>query len=358
MGILQRIYRKIRYILWRSNDKKRISEITSIGKLGANRIYLLCTPEYLNYGDHLIAVAEKEFLKEKFPSYEVIEITKELLILHFEKVTLEVKESDVIAFTGGGYYGDLYQDMESLIEVILDRYSNNCIMFLPATIYLSQEVHKSSRVYPLFDKLNNLTNAIFCARELNTYGLLKENCTNRNLEIIYTPDIAFYYKFKSNVSTRNRVGICFRRDKEAIVNLDSAYLKVLSNKRVDYFSTVRHNSFLDPSERSVEINKFLDSVASFDIVITDRLHCMIMCYITNTPCIVFDNLTRKISGVYKFIENSASIKLVSSYEDYIEAAEELLPFQHTKVEEFDLENQFSILAERIGDKLNHADGKQ
>ena len=35
------------------------------------------------------------------------------------------------------------------------------------------------------------------------------------------------------------------------------------------------------------------------LVVTDRLHCMIFCAVTGTPCIAFDNSNKKISGVYK-----------------------------------------------------------
>lgn len=43
----------------------------------------------------------------------------------------------------------------------------------------------------------------------------------------------------------------------------------------------------------------LNEISQLDIVITDRLHGMIFCYITGTPCIVFDNDNHKISETYK-----------------------------------------------------------
>ena len=44
-------------------------------------------------------------------------------------------------------------------------------------------------------------------------------------------------------------------------------------------------------------NKFTE-FSKAKIVITDRLHAMVMCAIVGTPCIVFDNVSKKVSCVY------------------------------------------------------------
>ena len=51
-------------------------------------------------------------------------------------------------------------------------------------------------------------------------------------------------------------------------------------------------------EREQTVFQRLKAFASYDFVITDRLHGMIFSYICGTPCILFDNKTHKISGVY------------------------------------------------------------
>ena len=61
---------------------------------------------------------------------------------------------------------------------------------------------------------------------------------------------------------------------------------------------------------------FLNRIASKELVVTDRLHCMIFCAITETPCIAFDNSNKKISGVYKaWLSNLHYISVVSNYQD-------------------------------------------
>ena len=47
-----------------------------------------------------------------------------------------------------------------------------------------------------------------------------------------------------------------------------------------------------------------------ELVITDRLHGMIFCYITGTPALVFLNNNHKVKSSYFWINNAPHIKLV------------------------------------------------
>ena len=46
------------------------------------------------------------------------------------------------------------------------------------------------------------------------------------------------------------------------------------------------------------------------MIITDRLHCMLLCVLTKTPCIFYDNSTHKLSGTYEHIKKLRYIKPV------------------------------------------------
>ena len=60
------------------------------------------------------------------------------------------------------------------------------------------------------------------------------------------------------------------------------------------------------------------------LVITDRLHAVIFCIITNTPCIAFDNATHKVSGVCDFLGKQPGLYFADNAEDAIRHAEMLL----------------------------------
>ena len=66
--------------------------------------------------------------------------------------------------------------------------------------------------------------------------------------------------------------------------------------------------------RKREVLSILRKIASSKLVITDRLHAMIFCYITETPCIVFDNISRKVSGVYEWIKDCDYIRYCATFD--------------------------------------------
>ena len=61
---------------------------------------------------------------------------------------------------------------------------------------------------------------------------------------------------------------------------------------------ISQNQILAEVRKSVIVNK-LKEFAGAQLVITDRLHGMVFCYLTNTPCIVFSNYNHKVLGTYE-----------------------------------------------------------
>ena len=92
---------------------------------------------------------------------------------------------------------------------------------------------------------------------------------------------------------------------------------------VKIFDTVI-NDTVSLSNRKNVIEKMLDYISRFEVVITDRLHCMIMSYITETPCIVLTNSTGKTLGVYEWIKDSNFIITLDKLENMNDAIESLL----------------------------------
>jgi pyruvyl transferase EpsI len=64
-------------------------------------------------------------------------------------------------------------------------------------------------------------------------------------------------------------------------------------------------------DRALELKRMIDIIRNSELVITDRLHGMIFCAITSTPCIVMSNYNYKVSGVYEWIKD---LKYVSFLE--------------------------------------------
>src|SRR5699024_1734022 len=53
------------------------------------------------------------------------------------------------------------------------------------------------------------------------------------------------------------------------------------------------------------------------LVVTDRLHGMIFSLITGTPCIAFDNISKKVSGVYEWFKDTGYIICITEENKYL-----------------------------------------
>lgn len=112
---------------------------------------------------------------------------------------------------------------------------------------------------------------------------------------------------------------------------------------------------IDCKNRENILNKKWTEIARHQLVITDRLHGMIFCYITKTPCIVFSNNNYKIRETYKkYLSESKSIKFIENMDEFkiLDLAEELISSPFDTIENF--ENNYTILREIIKGDYNES----
>ena len=64
-------------------------------------------------------------------------------------------------------------------------------------------------------------------------------------------------------------------------------------------------------KRVREVHKLWDAFRKSELVVTDRLHGMIFCFITNTPGMVFLNNNHKVLTSYEWIKKAKHIQLVT-----------------------------------------------
>ena len=90
--------------------------------------------------------------------------------------------------------------------------------------------------------------------------------------------------------------------------------------------------------------------AGAKLVITDRLHGMVFCAITGTPCIVVDSKSPKVRGCYEWIKNLDYIRFV---DDTAQISEEFqkIPKQEHRYDNSHLMKYYEELAQDILGKL-------
>ena len=125
----------------------------------------------------------------------------------------------------------------------------------------------------------------------------------------------------------------FRNDNENKINQTRKQeiidLLTLKYKELLYFKDTHVGKVsITENEREKYLSEIWNTFKKSKVVLTDRLHGMIFCVITGTPCIVFPNSNGKIeSTYYTWLKNYKNIKLISedfSNEDIINNIEYFL----------------------------------
>lgn len=274
-------------------------------------VALFGTPAYGNMGDQLIALAEREFLKFYYKKAKIIEITENDIRYRINMVKKIIDNHTILYLQGGGNISDVWEDQEKIREKIIKNFSNNKIIVMPQTAFFSNATVADT----ILDKYKKIRKV--CAREVNTYNLLLEHEINTYL----CPDIALflieYCKKFRKVHKRANIGICMRTDRESIFGgVSDIILEHLKKNELqgENFSTVIEG-YITPERREEEVCKILKYISEKELIITDRLHAMIMAYLTDTPCIAYANSNNKVGGTYEFIRNATNIYYSQDIED-------------------------------------------
>lgn len=290
-------------------------------------IILFNTPEHTNIGDHIIAEVEKEFFKKYLPEYGILEITDINYINYRMKIKKIVKKDDIIIITGGGFLGSLWMEGgETSVRNIIKDYPNNKIIIFPQSMYFEDNKYGNTELEISKEVYNSAKNLTVFLREEFSFELAK-SIFNKNIKSFLIPDIVLSSKEYKKDKIRNSIGICLKSCKESILsaeeknNIDDIFKKQGFTIR---YTTMHSNKAIYPRLRTKYIEDKLEELSKYKLVITDALHCMILCAITKTPCIALNNISKKVEGVYKWIKHLPYIKLTNSKEDIKKIAEELL----------------------------------
>lgn len=276
------------------------------------RILLFNSPEHDNVGDHLISVAELEFIHTFFPNDICIEITDVEYLWFHTQIFKYIHGRDILLITGGGFLGSMWlYNGELNVRNILREYPRNRVIIMPQTIYFEDNLRGEQERVKTTEIYQNHSNLAICLRERNSYQLMCKLMKEKvNLALI--PDMALLLDYSRHQEQREGGLLCLRKDKESILRQEQRE-EIISSMRqceMKYTYTLMHTGHCyDKCKREEEIQKKAVQMKGAQIVITDTLHAMILCTITGTPCLAFDNVSHKVSGVYEWIKDIPYIHL-------------------------------------------------
>lgn len=286
-------------------------------------IILFNSPDYTNLGDHAIALAEKQLFEKLFPDKDFIEISCEQYIKENMLLQNVIREDDVLVINGGGYLGSLWLWLEDITKNIIQTYRKNKILIFPQTMFFDESNLGETEKKSLASVCNEHKDLTMMFRDVASFeratGLFQES-----VKKLLIPDIVMSMEYEKK---KERSGALFmlRDDKESLGINGEALQKYFVNRdmEVKRFSTISDSEvYLD--NRKECLDKLLDTIAGANVVVTDRLHAMIFCAITGTPCVAFDNVSGKVSEAYQWLKELEYIVICKQQEKFEECLNKVI----------------------------------
>lgn len=276
------------------------------------RIVLLDTPAYGNMGDQAIAIAEKQFLKLFFPENRIYEFTHLTYLSCEKEIVASLSQNDIVLIQGGGFIGSLWKYQEKVFLRILRKLRTHKITVFPQTAFFESSKKGEAVAEKFRQTVAQCSDLCLFAREQNTYDYLTKKMGMSSEQCICVPDIVTFLHYSKTYERMEKVLLCLRHDHEKTmgVGVQTAIEKALAERNLDftYTDTVINQSKIYDRKREELVQKKLDEFAQCKLIITDRLHGMLLAAITGTPCLFMDNCSRKVSGTYEWIKDLEYVK--------------------------------------------------
>ena len=281
------------HVLYYLSSSKEWNEIYKYKN--KKKIIIALGGDYGNFGDIAITIAQYDWLKKNFPDYEIIDFPISKTYRWTKSLKKCINRDDIITLIGGGNTGDLYWSIELCRQFIIKEFLHNKIVAFPQTVFHEDE-KKMKVCINAYKKHKNLT---FAIRETDSLKYAKDNFKNN---IIFTPDTALLLNVPKNNFKREGVSVILREDKEGFLSKEdnsNIYNELRKENIINIFDTVfEKTSSLDFYDRREKFYAFLEKIQKSQVVITNRLHAMVFCAVTRTPCLVLPVIGVKVKGVY------------------------------------------------------------
>ncbi len=89
------------------------------------RAFLFGTPVHGNAREHLIALAEEQFIKKEYQEYRFIDLTMPFSIRYSKYIKNNIKDDDLIIISGGGWLGTEWPHNEIYVKERIREFKNN-----------------------------------------------------------------------------------------------------------------------------------------------------------------------------------------------------------------------------------------
>lgn len=271
------------------------------------RAFVFLAADYGNIGDLAISSAQEKFIKENLTDYEVFPVPISKTRIWLDSIKKQVNSEDIITIIGGGNMGSLYPDIEDLRQLVIRSFPYNKIVCFPQTLDWDESKSSNKALKKIVKTYSAHSDIHIFARESITYRKLEEIFSGQlNVKIGFVPDIVMSASAKKLgvESSSKPAGVltCLRNDKECGLKAEHYAIldRVIGDTGLTITKTDTHagGSGLSKAECNKLLSNKIQQFAEAQLVITDRLHGMILCMLAGTPCLVLPNSNHKIRQTY------------------------------------------------------------
>lgn len=277
-------------------------------------------PHYGNLGDQAIFMEEVRFCESN--GLRVTEAGPDRLMHRYAKVTPGER---TVFITGGGNIGELWPEEERKIRKIIKEFRKNRIVIFPQTVYWDLDTDEGRRCFEESRKCySSHPDLTLFVREKKSLEFMKNHMPEIRTYLV--PDMVMLAEPEVS-SARKGILMCMRRDKEKTLNYaEEARLMASVKKLFDDVSVTDTctERFIASEERRDILKKKYEQFSSKELVVTDRLHGMIIAAVTNTPCIALLSRTGKIKGCYEWFKGMSYIRLANDVDEALKAIPEVM----------------------------------
>lgn len=267
------------------------------------RAFIFLAADYGNIGDIAISAAQKQYLESTLTNYEVMSIPISQTRFVLNSIKKQVKVNDLVTIIGGGNMGGVYPDIEDLRQLVIKSFPSNRIVCFPQTLDWDDSAKSKRALKTIVKSYAKHPDIHIFARESITQAKLIDLFIKYNsVNIGLVPDIVMSATADSLGATDSlepsSILRCLRDDKE--VALSAAQYAVIdkaladTGQKIEKTDTHAGGSQLDEPHCAKLLADKLSQFRSAKLVITDRLHGMILCLLSGTPCLVLPNSNHKI----------------------------------------------------------------
>lgn len=299
-------------------------------------ICLIDPPSHANVGDNAILIGELDYIERLFPDATVFFYDVKN---YSSSCDLHIEDATMIAFHGGGNFGDIWPRHQNLRNKILERFSHKPIIQFPQSIH--------------FDSLGELEKTVDLVSKQSDFTMIVRDTRSQEFAekhfrcpVVLAPDMAF----SMQPISRNVPSVDFfcllRQDKEVAIDHGDVTSRLQATGK-----TVEVSDWLDEPKTFVawldmkmtglsrnrprrarasrplamktrrafaaqRLARGVDLLSRGSVVVTDRLHAHILCTLLKIPHFMFDSYDRKISALHEtWTKSFEGASLVDSVHD-------------------------------------------